>query len=374
MRPPVDVGSLERVPVPALLFLCYQSGVSGVLSCTHEDVTRFIHFNHGGIVFADSSRETEQFLVQLLERELIIPEEMESVKNCTEKTNIRVDTALLRLGILQADELAGLILEHTTMIVCSIFEWTAGSYGLEPCEPQAEQIELPSSTTDFILEGIRRLNDLQLIRQWLGNMRRRLNVTTNPLLLYQFVTLNSQEGFIVSRIESETSIEEILSMDGMSEEERLRAVCGLVAIGMLEAVEDEEVNEDTSPTLLMESLLSYSDTEPQTQEIDFSTMAAFCYEVETKLRSLENLDAYNVLEINRQVSDEEVAEAYKKIEKKYHPEGHSELLKYNPNLRGDLEKIIDVAADAYELLNSKEKRSSYNLMWRTGQFKSLRED
>ena len=174
---------------------------------------------------------------------------------------------------------------------------------------------MPFSTADIIFEGIRRLDDLELIKQWLGDFTRPLRTTNDPLLLYQAVTLHPQEGYIVSRIDSAMSIEEILSLGGLPENETLRTICGLLSIGMLELAPTAEksIKQTAVSTVL-------SQPSPLPQDLDFSTVAAFCYEVESKLAGIESSDAYGILEISRSASEVEIHEAYNNLARKFHPD------------------------------------------------------
>ena len=68
--------------------------------------------------------------------------------------------------------------------------------------------------------------------------------------------------------------------------------------------------------------------------------------------SEERRDLYEVLEIQKGASDEEIKKAYRKLAKKYHPD-------LNPGDKTAEEKMKEVNA-AYEVLSDKEKRSRYD--------------
>jgi serine/threonine protein kinase len=353
----VGSGSLSSVPVPVLLFLCYHQGLSGQLVFSRRGVNKTIYFDQGAIVFAASSEKEERLSEHLLRNNRLSAEDFFRATQIVDATGQRMGTVLLQLGIISLEELTPLVVEHVSNIAYSVFDWTEGSYKFTAAPAVVEEIKMPFSTADVIFEGIRKLDNLELIKQWLGSFTRPLCATSDPLLLYQAVTLYPHEGFIVSRIDSSMSIEELLSLGGLPEVETLRTVCGLIAIGMLEAVAKETVHH-TQQTTAVASVLTQPN--PLPQDLDFSNVATFCYEVENKVQGINTLDAYALLEVSRNANDMEVQEAYTNLARKFHPDRNSQLLNYNISLKTELEKIFDAVSNAYESIKTKEARNYYN--------------
>lgn len=349
--PRVDTGSISQHPVPLLLFKTYQQGLSGRLVFNYRKLTKTIYFDHGTIVFAASSQKDERLSEHLVRSGRLSTADFERATKIVDETGRRMGEVLLQLNIITIEELSPLVVEHVAHIAYSLFDWTSGDYQFISEDPVVEVIKMPISTADIIFEGVRRLNNFEIIQQWLGDFTRPLCTTGDPMLLYQAVTLDPREGFIVSRIDSAMSIEDLLSLGGLPENETLRTVCGLISIGML-ALADTGKRKNSPPVA---NVLAYSDPAPP--DFDFSTAATFCYEVEGKLHSIENSDAYGILETHRQATEGEITEAYNRLARKYHPDKHSQLLTYNLSLRKDLEHIFTVVADAYEMLKSGKYRS-----------------
>src|SRR5262249_15614373 len=151
---------------------------------------------------------------------------------------------------------------------------------------------------------------LDLIKTWLGDLRRKLTNTADPAKLHQTVNLKPKEAFVLSRIEGILSACQLLNLSGLSEEEALKAICGLLTIGFLEWVEGS-VDSSLTPA-------------PK-PEFDIQTAAAFCYEVENTLRTMENANLYAVLGLERGAREEEIRRAYAQMAKKFQPEQYSQL-------------------------------------------------
>jgi curved DNA-binding protein CbpA len=98
---------------------------------------------------------------------------------------------------------------------------------------------------------------------------------------------------------------------------------------------------------------------------DLQSAANFCYEVENMLANLENLNYYGLLGISRKASDQDIHQAYADLAKKFHPDRHTQLAKYNLRLRSDLEKIFKRISDVYTILSNPLARQEYDRNFNT---------
>jgi hypothetical protein len=194
------------------------------------------------------------------------------------------------------------------------------------------------------------MENIDLIKNWLGDFTRKLTTaTTDPMLLYQKVNLNPKEAFIVSRIDSIMSIEDILSLGGLPEAEILKLLCGLLSAGILEWAD----NGGAVPRQAAQQ-------QPLLSDFNIQMASAFCYEVEHTLRSIEKANLYAVLGIERKASKREIEEAYTCMAKRFHPDLNSALARYNMSLRSELEKISFRITEAYRILSDPEARKEYD--------------
>jgi curved DNA-binding protein CbpA len=75
----------------------------------------------------------------------------------------------------------------------------------------------------------------------------------------------------------------------------------------------------------------------------------------------EKLDYYDVLQVNRDASSEDIRQAYRRLALKWHPDK-------NPNQRQEAEGQFRIISEAYEVLSDLEKREQYDeqdeaIMW-----------
>jgi serine/threonine protein kinase len=109
---------------------------------------------------------------------------------------------------------------------------------------------------------------------------------------------------------------------------------------------------------------------PSPPDHDFQGVAELCYEIESFIRTMDYMNHYALLGVERNASSSEIQCAYEKLARKFHPDRQEELTKFNIVLRSDLEKIFARISQAYHILCDDRRRDEYDRSWRaTGKFK-----
>lgn len=361
-EPADEVGQFHDMPFPFLLRRIHRERLSGRLSCLSVTATKTLYFDQGAIIYAKSTLQEDAFGEVMLKTKRINQQVFDSATSLVKEKGLRFGTALIKGNWISPEHLKVLISEQFCEITYSLFSWESGRYEIRREAPRKSSIKLSLSVADIIFEGLRRIQNIDLIKKWLGDFRWKLCVTKDPILLYQSINLNPKEAFIVSRIENARSIEEILSMGGLPENETIRTLCGLLAVGLLEWVKEEIVNEDEEVMSISQIIVN---RKPQTPAFDMQSAATFCYEVENVLTNLDNTNYYAILELSRSAADEEIKQAYTTQSQKFHPDHHTQLAKYNLSLRNDLEKIFTRISEAYRVLINPITRQNYDRSFRT---------
>ncbi|MBX7221800.1 MAG: DnaJ domain-containing protein [Blastocatellia bacterium] len=347
---------LEQTSFPKLLCGCHKQRLSGTLTIKFNGVTKSVYLEDGAIIYASSDIISERFGERLRTSGRISPEQFEKAMVRMKTDNQQLGTCLTELGFLSEAELQALLLEQVCHIIYSLFPWQEGQYEFSNERVNIQGFHLPFPTADIIFRGIRQMSDMTLVRRWLGDFKRRLVPNPDPFMLFQTVNLQPQEGYIVSRLDGPLSLNDLLAVCGVPEEQVLRTACALQLAGIVEFVDGE-----TLPPLVNQSVAESLHVHDATLQIDAAVAAQLCFDLADVLHNIETgADHYQVLGISRRATSEEIKRAFREMAKKYHPDRHSQLAAFDFQVKSELERAFIRFQQAYEVLGDEAKRRKYD--------------
>ena len=153
--------------------------------------------------------------------------------------------------------------------------------------------DLPSSAKQVP----KSITDPEIIRFGLGNLDRVLIPANDPLLRFQRITLNSSDGFLLSRVDGGTTASQILRTAPLSTDEAMRSLFGLVCTGMIEWVQAPPAAAPPPRRSLRDEIVD-------------------AYE---RVRGQQH---HEVLGVSGGATPAEIQEAFVRLAKLYHPDSH----------------------------------------------------
>ena len=397
-------GDLTRETLADAIRTLYVNRRSGILHLSHEKVSKRIYFRKGSMIFANSDVESDRLGEFLIRQNVLDRTSFEKTTNMMKDTGRRFGKTVVELGYCTADEMQAKVVEQIQTIIYSLFEWKEGSYRVEQHEnPVDEDIVLNLSTADIILEGTRRMDDMDRIRRALGDQSRILEQNENPLLLYQKMsTLSQSEYFILSRVDGMSSVEDIFAVSPLGEDETLKCIYGLISAGVLvlqgesRAASREEAAgaprsdlprvepppvpprtattpppqpapsvapppaasapkpQSPTPPAKVPAPAAPPDAPPAPTPEEIAVRA----DIVLKHASLADATLYTLLEVKLNASENEIKKAYYAMAKKYHPDRHHSA--HLSEVHGLLEELFSKVTHAYQTLSSTADRHRYD--------------
>ena len=367
-------GSLSQDNLAGVIRSLYLDRKSGILHLEREGIKKRIYFKKGSMIFANSDVNDDRIGEFLIRNDAIDRHDFEMAVKVAKDTGQRFGKTVVEMGHMTAEEMQTQVTGQIEAIIYSLFLWEAGDWNVEPHEdPVDADIVLNLSTADIILEGIRRMNDLDAIRRGLGDAQAMLRHSDNPLLLYQKISLTPSEGFVLSRVDGVSTVADIAAISPLGDEETLRCIYGLVSAGVLDIVGS---GAQTAAATAAGDKVDIPMPEAETLEHDGDKAAAppapsgptpeeraIRDDIMARHASLATATLYDLLGLRQNAGAPEIKKAYYKMAKKYHPDRH-----HSPHLHdvhGQLEELFVKTTKAYQKLSDPLARRRYDASLRT---------
>jgi len=333
-------GQLGEKLIPDLIREIALKSSSGLLRLSHGKAIKAVFFDSGAPTFAISNISNEQLDHKLREDGLVTDEQLERAKEQAGKAH-RLGPALVEMGILEDGQMRKLVCDQVMGIIMSVFAWTQGDYSFDERIRAAHEVTLGLSATDALLEGARHAADIPEVAEALVPKDAVVLRAKTSGLRIDTGRLIPVESYVLSRIESPTSVTDVGALSGLGEADAHRAVCALVAAGFLKLLDSEkEEDEDPAAREAEESLERVR--EDVIRRLHFSSSA----------------DYYEVMGVTRHATTAEIKAAYYHLAKKYHPDRYHQA--DSGDLRTKLEALFASITQAYDTLNQPGTRASYD--------------
>jgi tetratricopeptide (TPR) repeat protein len=397
-------GRLRDQRLPKILTLLQRQKKTGVLLVGRNDQHKSIFFKDGDIIFATSKYQDDWLGEVLLKAGRITLNQYEAASEVTRTMKKRFGTVLVEQGVLTAKDLFSAVTAQVKDIILSLFTWLDGDYRFDDGPlPTQEIITLKMSTGNLILDGIRRINDFVRLRNDLPPLNTILQITTDPLVLFQDIDLKDNERKLLVQVDGKNTISEIFATSELPAFETLKLLSFFLSIGLAEFVavhptekpsfqttapapetaqeprtkmpsaSSPELHEAVKPgRVLEEQLLKEVKQEQQEAVVEgreqifrseqFHKDAQESQMLKQKIRqayeSLQHQDFYQVLGLEKTATRDQIKRAYFLLAKEYHPDRHFQA--GLEELTPQLEALFRGITEAYDTLLMERKRQEYD--------------
>ncbi len=358
-------GSLKHLKLSDILIGLQRSTKTGVLTTESNLITKKIFINNGDMIFASSDNEDDRLGEFLLKKGKISLEHYEQASLILIKTRQRLGKILIELGCITPKELFREVQNQIEEIILSLFTIEEGQFSFKEMPiADSEVITLQISAANIIYKGIRKINNFAFLRQMCPPLDMVLNLSSDPLDLFQSLDLNESDKQILSYINGVYSLRTIIALSPLTDFGALRTICAFLNIGLIKIKEEYEAPVTLSPE---ESFFETQEVIPE----------EFLKEIEDMHNKCKDLGYYEILNVEKSASINEIQKAYYRAIKKFHPDKHFSLPSHDT--KSKLINIFSYITEAYETLRNTGKRMIYNreifcLSETTGQSKESKDN
>lgn len=338
-------GELEHFFLADVLTGLQRSTRTGILEVKSHSVTRKIFIKNGDIIYSSSDSEDEQLGEFLFTKGKITWEQFQLATGMMLKTQQKLGKTLVEMGHFAPKDLFQAVRTQKEEIILNLFRVFSGSFEFREQISEPNILTFPMKAANIIYRGIKRISSFTALSKICPPLDAVLNFSSDPLDLFQSIVLTPSDKEILSLINGAVTVRSILTRSPLKDFETLKTLCAFIKIGLITVREEyEEPVIFSQPEMLGEP---ESELPPE-----------FVREVEDMHEKCSHLGCYDILNISKQASPEEIRNAYFCITKKFHPDQHFSLLSHD--IKGKLINIVSHVLVAYETLSDPGKRLHYD--------------
>jgi len=144
---------------------------------------------------------------------------------------------LINANYVTQRDVVGSIQQHTLDAVYNLLGWDEGPFRFEDNTlPPSDRILVPIDLENVIIEGARRIKEIEQLNSHLPNLDMALKFPENPREKFKGIHLSVEEWRVVSFVNPKNTIRQIAKANNMSEVEIRRIVYGLEQAGLVELI------------------------------------------------------------------------------------------------------------------------------------------
>lgn len=359
------IGDITSTSVTEPLRAIYFKKLTGTLVVSNHAVVKELLFDKGlfaGALSTDPSEELGEWLVSIGK---LSPAELDAAAVLDPSRQL-LGQVLVEMQLINEAQIAEYQALQSQEIFCSILNWESGQFEFKEGNiflDESQRLSLP--IPNLIFHAIQRITSPEIIHRGLKGTDRLIRLSSGSEARVVEIDLKPEEAFILSRIDSSTSIAEIMQLSPLGLEKTERALYGFLSAGIIEFVtQDRSDSRNSFPP----ARGTYRSTEPipapLSPEVGTESQLSTQQINEVKSDVFLMLDAaktknyYEFLNVQPTASADEIKKSYYTLAKKYHPD------RYHHSTKGEikeaLETIFSTLSQAYETLKVPATRTSYD--------------
>jgi hypothetical protein len=231
-------GELGTFSVAEILQLIGMQEKSGVLRVRSKGKSAVLFFDSGKVVSARDRRQgaRDPFLFYLQENGAIGLEQLNQVIEAKQNEGGDTIDILLNLGIVDQEGLAGLLSEYSRQTLENMVKWETGTYEFTASADgmPEKSIAKPLRLEPILMEALRRKDEVEEIRRFLPSFDTTIRVAELNL---DDLHLETQDAAILTLVDGQHTIEEIIDESSTDEVETLDILERLFALGVVSIAE-----------------------------------------------------------------------------------------------------------------------------------------
>jgi hypothetical protein len=229
-------GSIERFTLPEIFQLIAAGRKSGTLGIQKDDSIVMVYFKEGDIVYGYGPRQTFHLGQLLRDRGVITGGQLEeaiAIQARTENSK-RLGEILIEKRFIDRADLESVVRQQIEELLYSLLSWETGSFKFyENQFPTDEEITVRISVENVILEGLRRVDEANMVRQTLPDGNAVMTISASQAGRSRDVSLEAGEWNILALVDGHRSLSQICRHSPLDEQTTMSKLAQLKLAGLI---------------------------------------------------------------------------------------------------------------------------------------------
>jgi hypothetical protein len=230
-------GNLKDFSTTQLLNLVNLARKTGTLFVEGSNGHRAnIAFKEGKLIYAALGEQDGNLAMVLARSGKLTKEQAKQINTRAQKTTDKqLGLMLINAGYVTQADIIQSIKGHLRNIILKLFNWTEGAFHFEADQmPSVDRITVSLELENLIMEGTRRIKELDRLEEEVPNLDMALKFPSQPRTKLDKVNLSVDEWKVISFVKPENTIRMIAKAHNMSDHEVRKIVYSLLQAGLVE--------------------------------------------------------------------------------------------------------------------------------------------
>ncbi len=230
-------GNIERFTLPEIFQLMSVGRKTGTLGIQRDDNIVMVYFQKGSVIYGYGPRKTYHIGRMLVENGRISPEQLDesiSFQAENQSDGKRLGQILIEKQYIDRADLEGVIRRQVEELIFSLMSWDRGSFKFyENQFPTEEEITVNLSTENVVLEGMRRLDEMTRLKDYLPDFSMVYQLTPSEPGQKRDISLEPEEWNVLALVDGHRDVNEIVTASRLESIETLKHLASLQLAGLV---------------------------------------------------------------------------------------------------------------------------------------------
>jgi len=194
-----------------------------------------VAFNKGKLIFAELSDQDNGLVAVLNKAGKLTDKQANALKERAANTSDKaLAMRLIGAKYVTQNDIVACVKQNILDVIYNLMTWSEGPFRFDDdVQPDKKNIMVPIDLENVIIEGARRIREVEQLKSHIENLDVSLKFPENPKEKFKGVHLSVEEWKVVSYVSPKNTIRQIAKANNMSEMEIRRVVYGLEQAGLV---------------------------------------------------------------------------------------------------------------------------------------------